>query len=194
MDSSAEARRIDLYSAQVPALTRPKKLVGLLSVKQIVFPDFYSQAFVDGETHEDQTDAQLAIGGIKTRLEKVKNIAVAEAVKRGRRFFVQPQDEKPEPAALQGDAGHFFVERQQGRDVKDAVAAVLAPSRLVQLDEPRKRPGALFLGRHRFEADLKPLLQVFKTPLEIIAMFGAERGQIGIPRVTAQIDKRADAA
>src|SRR6185295_735990 len=152
---------------------------------------FFDRALNRAAQH-DEAHAVLLERGIDPGLIERKRVAVAVAVERCSDSSIERHRSQPQPAALERQSAHVFMERYEVRMIECIRSPTLPPALEMKLHKSSQRLGPLCVGVHRFNANLERLVQVAYAAPEVIAMLGADAAQIRIPRAARQINERTD--
>src|SRR5213078_2899397 len=92
---------IELETTERPRLGRPKELVALVAVQEVVFGEAFIERLANGEAHDHQPDAQRREALVEATLIEVELAAPREAVQRRGGRAVNRQHVEPQPSAVE---------------------------------------------------------------------------------------------
>jgi hypothetical protein len=101
-------------------------------------------------------------------LVEVERAVIEDAVHDGGRGAVHPQNEHPQPAAIEKTPGRLVVKRAQRRGAERS--SVRVEPVLVVVREPFERVATIAVAGHSLELDIELLLQRAQTAANIGAV------------------------
>src|SRR6266849_3223392 len=192
MHPTDESWRIELEAGQPSHLCRPKELVLLVAVQQVVF----GRSFFDGGAYRqadgDEADAVVLKRRIKSGLVVMKRRAVAEAIEGCRCHSVHSEPGKTKPSTLQREATQLLVKCEDVRIVEGIRSTACAPPPQMQLDDIAEGRAPRILRTHLVEANRLTFTKVIEAARKVFPVAWSQCAEIGIPRPSGQINKRAD--
>src|SRR5262249_27318460 len=185
-------RWMQLQAIQVADFLGPVELVFFVAVQEIVFrsPFFYSSLY--GKSHRRDAYAMLAVDRIESRLIEVERRPIPQSVKRRSRCAVQPQNEESQPALSGCELGELSMKRDYGSGVERFRQPCRIPPFLVKLYCDVQCAEDFSRCLDAIDPKVEIFWKIAKVPVDVFADVGSQRRQIAGPRMSSQINIRAN--
>ena len=183
---------MQFYTRKVAGRPRPVEFVFFISVQKVVLGSLFLDRQPDCQRHRGHTHAVFAVGWIETGLIEVKRWTIAQPVQRCDWSLVQPENHEPQPAPLCSVVYELSMESDNRFRLERFGSSSSAPSPAMQIDHNVQC--GLSVGRptHAVHARLEAVVKILKATAETPAEAGSDGCHVGIPRLAAKVDVRAN--